>query len=204
MTPFWDTGAINSSRPELLNHRKHVVTAGGKLGGNVGLNSILTVCCSHCHCSRQSVMAIGQSWLADDDGYDTSTPYYHSSVYGWYNGFVWWVRFLSTLHLLHREEELRSMGKASFFASPKELSVVTSRILGFDHWTHPWRLVYEMFPNDSALYVKATSSYWGLKLCNSNDLAAWRDTRSPNKKHQSKCVVPLQSAPPASCGVCCD
>ncbi|XP_015254257.1 PREDICTED: U1 small nuclear ribonucleoprotein 70 kDa [Cyprinodon variegatus] len=31
---------------------------------------------------RQSVMAIGQSWLADDDGYDTSTPYYHSSVYG--------------------------------------------------------------------------------------------------------------------------
>ncbi|KAI4822426.1 hypothetical protein KUCAC02_007977 [Chaenocephalus aceratus] len=24
-------------------------------------------------------MAIGQSWLADDDGYDTSTPYYHSS-----------------------------------------------------------------------------------------------------------------------------
>lgn len=37
-------------------------------------------------------MAIGQSWLADDDddddGYDTSTPYYHSSVYGWYDGFV--------------------------------------------------------------------------------------------------------------------
>lgn len=56
--------------------------------GDVGLNAILTVCCSHCHCSRQSVMAIGQSWLADDDGYDTSTPYYHSSVYGWYNGFV--------------------------------------------------------------------------------------------------------------------
>lgn len=84
------------------------------LRGDVGLNSILTVCCSHCHCSRQSVMAIGQSWLADDDGYDSSTPYYHSSVYGWYNGFVWWVRFLSTLHLLHREEELRSMGKATF------------------------------------------------------------------------------------------
>lgn len=35
-------------------------------------------------------MAIGQSWLADDDDddYDTSTPYYHSSVYGWYDGFV--------------------------------------------------------------------------------------------------------------------
>lgn len=91
----------------------------GEVRGDVGLNSILTVCCSHCHCSRQSVMAIGQSWLADDDGYDTSTPYYHSSVYGWYNGFVWWVRFLSTLHLLHREEELRSMGKA--FSSPQQL-----------------------------------------------------------------------------------
>ncbi|KAK5618500.1 hypothetical protein CRENBAI_017355 [Crenichthys baileyi] len=36
------------------------------------------------HCNRQSVMAIGQSWLADDDGYDTSTPYYHSSVYAAY------------------------------------------------------------------------------------------------------------------------
>lgn len=60
----------------------------GEVRGNVGLNSILTVCCFHCHCSRQSVMANGQSWLADDDGYDTSTPYYHSSVYGWYNGFV--------------------------------------------------------------------------------------------------------------------
>lgn len=64
-------------------------------------------------------MAIGQSWLADDDdddddGYDTSTPYYHCSVYGWYNGFVWWVRFLSTLHLRYREEERRSMGKAFF------------------------------------------------------------------------------------------
>lgn len=87
--PSWDIGARSSSRPELLNHSKHVVTTGVNGGeGDVGLNGILTVCCSHCHCSRQSVMAIGQSWLADDDGYDTSTPYYHSSVYGWYNGFV--------------------------------------------------------------------------------------------------------------------
>lgn len=96
----------------------------GEVRGDVGLNSILTVCCSHCHCSRQSVMAIGQSWLADDDGYDTSTPYYHSSVYGWYNGFVWWVRFLSTLHLLHREEELRSMGKVFFRPSTASVSLL--------------------------------------------------------------------------------
>lgn len=85
--------AVNSSRPELLDR-----SFGWLEGGyNGGLYSVLTFCCSHCHCSRQSVMAIGQSWLADDDAYDTSTPYYHSSVYGWYNGFVWWVRFLSTL-----------------------------------------------------------------------------------------------------------
>lgn len=136
--------AISSSRPELLNHSYDVVTTGGELRGDVGLNSILTVCCSHCHCSRQSVMAIGQSWLADDDGYDSSTPYYHSSVYGWYNGFVWWVRFLSTLHLLHREEELRSMGKASFFCKPWRAFSATAItwILGFDHWTHPWPLAY--------------------------------------------------------------
>lgn len=51
--------------------------------------SVLTLCCSHCHCSRLSLMAIGQSWLADHaDGFDTSTPYYHSSLYGWYDGFV--------------------------------------------------------------------------------------------------------------------
>lgn len=84
--------AISTSRPELLNHddvaTTGIILKGGGLGGGGWLNSILTVCCSHCHCSRQSVMAFGQSWLADDDGYDTSTPYYHSSVYGWYNGFV--------------------------------------------------------------------------------------------------------------------
>lgn len=138
MTPFWASSGIGSPGPELLNH-SHSVT--GELRGDVGLNGVLTVCCSHCHCSRQSVMAIGQSWLADDDGYDTSTPYYHSSVYGWYNGFVWWVRFLSTLHLLHREEELRSMGKASFFFASSWRAFVPLPFLGFDHWTHPWSLV---------------------------------------------------------------
>lgn len=110
-------------------------------------------------------MAIGQSWLADDDGYDTSTPYYHSSVYGWYNGFVWWVRFLSTLHLLLREEELRSMGKAFSLASPEQLlGSYYSPTAGFDHWTHAWSLVYSLLPSDSALCVKATSGYAWLRL----------------------------------------
>lgn len=170
MTPFWDIGAISSSRPELLNHSKHVVTAGGELRGDVGLNSILTVCCSHCHCSRQSVMAIGQSWLADDDGYDTSTPYYHSSVYGWYNGFVWWVRFLSTLHLLHREEELRSMGKAPFFASPLALSVhyyldlrlwplnapLTTSVLNVAQWFSPFMLKPPQVTEGSCISIAMT------------------------------------------------
>lgn len=106
------TLAWSAFQTRVAESQQHVVSAGGGLRGDVGINTILTVCCSHCHCSRQSVMAIGQCWLADDDGYDTSTPYYHSSVYGWYNGFVWWVRFLSTLHLLHRADQLRSLAKA--------------------------------------------------------------------------------------------
>lgn len=57
-----------SLRPEFLNHNKYIVAGGGKLMGMGGQMVRLTVCCSHCHCSHQSVMAIGQSWLADDDG----------------------------------------------------------------------------------------------------------------------------------------
>lgn len=165
VTPFVGDQSISSSRPELLNP-SYAEPAGGEVRGDVGLNSILTVCCSHCHCSRQSVMAIGQSWLADDDGYDTSTPYYHSSVYGWYNGFVWWVRFLSTLHLLHREEELRSMGKVFFRPSTASVCFITSGVSGFDHWTHPWPVMFSLLPRDSALYVKATSGYWSCCFCN--------------------------------------
>lgn len=59
---------IRSLRPELLNHSKYVGAGGVKLMGMWGQMVKLTVCCSHCHCSHQSVMAIGQSWLADDDG----------------------------------------------------------------------------------------------------------------------------------------
>lgn len=56
---------------------------------NFRLCGVLTVCCSRCHCSRLFLMAIGQSWLADDDFGTSCTPYYHSSVYGWYDGFVY-------------------------------------------------------------------------------------------------------------------
>lgn len=152
--------------------------------GDVGLNSILTVCCSHCHCSRQSVMAIGQSWLADDDGYDTSTPYYHSSVYGWYNGFVWWVRFLSTLHFLHREEELRSMGKALSLQALKSFqcnyyfvdlrlwplnATLTISILNFPQWFCPLCESHVRSIRAHALQywlgcIEGTHDHWTLKI----------------------------------------
>lgn len=68
VTSQYNFCAIRPVRPELLNHGKYVVAGGGELMGMSGQTVKLTVCCSHCHCSHQSVMAIGQSWLADDDG----------------------------------------------------------------------------------------------------------------------------------------
>lgn len=150
-------------------------------GGDVGLNDLLILCCSHCHCSCQSVMVIGQSWLADDDGYDTSTPYYHSSVYGWYNGFVWWVRFLSTLHFLHREEELRSFGRAPFFASTKKPLLHLKLLQALNMERILANLV--ITPQWFCPYVKATSFWCVLMLCiydlSSEGSARWTNIRHP-------------------------